>query len=142
LRVEIFNDLIKPLLNFQGDRHNQEVHDGGGWTNGIFAIYEENSFGALEFEGTKKEIGFLQNKFTNTNFKYADNVITNEVLKNSIGSPCNFLLLFKKMNSTIIAFSDINNFFNSNQQLSYGKTFYKRYGGEYFKYSGISFENN
>lgn len=142
MRVAIFNDVIKPLVNFQGDRHNQEVHDGGGWTNGIFAIYEENSFGALEFKGTKKEIGFLQNKFTNTNFKYADNVITNEVLKNSIGSPCNFLLLFKKMNSTIIAFSDINNFFNSNQQLSYGKTFYKRYGGEYFKYSGISFENN
>lgn len=142
MQVAIFNDVVKPLVNFQGDHHNQEVHDGAGWTNGIFAVYEENSFGALEFKGTKKEIGFLQNKYTNTNFKYADNVITNEVLKNSIGSDGNFLMLFKKMNSTIINFSNINNFFNSNRQLPYGKTFYKRDGGEYFKYSGISFENN
>lgn len=127
MKIAIVKDETSNLGNYNGDTNNgQEVHDGAGWTNGIFSIFEERSFLGKKFSGSKKEIGFSFKAEGVTQTKYADYVIDNELMRNSSGSELNMDILFKKMNNIEIDLSQLNDY-------NFKKDIYKKVGKDIFK---------
>ena len=132
MNVAVVEDINIEFKTYLGQKVNQDVHDGGGHTNGIFSIWENNSFAGKTLSGTKKEIGFTLTYEGITQTKYADYVLSNSKLRNSKGSISNLREVFKSMNN--VPFNQGIDF----SSILPTKSFYKEVGGIKYQVTGIT----
>lgn len=100
LRAAIIQDVHASVYNFEGDtKDDLEAHDGGSWLCPITAIYQNNSLQDSEVGDVIKPLwqadipAFGGKRLV----KYAANVITNAMMRNSEFSEISMYHMFKKM---------------------------------------------
>lgn len=128
MKVAVVEDMNTNFHTYLGQKVNQNIHDGGALTSGIYTFWEDNSFLNKDISGTKKEIGFTITYEGITQTKYADYVLSNSLLRNSKGSAANLRDLFKKMHNIPFKTPGLN--FSKTNLI---KNYYIEIGGKKYK---------
>lgn len=134
--VAAIEDLTQELPNTIGHTKKLDIIDGAGFTNGIYAILENNSFPNKKISGSKKFIGFHRDDATITQVKYADYEINNEMLRQVSEHPRNNVdmkMVFKKMNSKKIPFD-----YQTIRRSLFGANLYVQQGSIIYKFTDIA----
>ena len=131
MRVAVMHGIEHTYQTYLGEKVAQAIHDGAGWTNGIYSKWEDNSVLAKQVQGTKKEIGFTITPEGLTQTKYADYALSNSLLRASKNAPVNLKKLFKRMND--VAFHENIDM----TSIVFDKEFYFIHNGETVKYVGF-----
>lgn len=99
MKVAIIRDLKAPVFNFRGDVDEIDSQDGSAWVNAFASILENMSLQDQEAGVDKKPIlhSFDSRTMTATLFKFATFTMTNERMRQSLGSDTSLYKLFKKM---------------------------------------------
>ena len=98
-KVAIISDPKAPTFNYVGNKHIQDVMDGGGLSNGIFNNLVKTSLPGYNLQGTQKPIAESISDKGSTTLKFATFAITNEEIRKSELSDSPLYHIFKKMNN-------------------------------------------
>ena len=98
-KVAIISDPVAPTFNYVGNKHIQDVMDGGGLSNGIFNNLVKTSLPGYNLQGTQKPIAESISDKGSTTLKFATFAITNEEIRKSELSDFPLYHIFKKMNN-------------------------------------------
>lgn len=100
LRCAIIRDVHASTFNLDGQtKENLEAHDGGAFLNPITAIFQNNSLQDSEVGTIIKPLWQINvSEFGSKRLvKYAAHTMTNEFMRDSVGSQISFLNMFRKM---------------------------------------------
>lgn len=143
IKVAIIDDPKEETWNPQGDTHDQDIYDGSGLISPFQSMMEDNSVVGHGIQGTKKTLGTSTQGHISSLFKWAEFIITNEKMRNSLGNKYDLLYLFKQMHNETWDNIDITKTWLGNgAQLTnpgklIGQTLYIRKGFNYYRIDSI-----
>ena len=96
-KIAVLTNPVASTFNYTGNKHLQDVMDGGGLLSGIFNNLVKSSLPGYNLQSTQKPIAESITNKTSTTLKFATFAISNEEIRKSEMSDTPLYNIFKKM---------------------------------------------